>query len=287
MPSQGAGPPALGDCQSARGAAGGGCVSAGLAWGRCGASESTASTPPGEGTASALRTPLSSCACEGSASAPRTPRSAGPPTAGSLQYPSLQGPSLEHCGFPEVLRGPAAPWPTWGLGRCPRRRWCGFLSKGAGVANIVQSRRSSACDALESATTAVVSLIYKLQVRSPELIDEFFSLAEQLVDNTRRFVAADVVLQRVLSSGFTSSDEQRREQIVNAIEAEMEKTFSVRETTKSLMREVGHRGLPPSSEASATTGGAAQPADSERRLLPRPPTTPPPRHLFDNSTISQ
>ncbi len=147
MPSQGAGPPALGDCQSARGAAGGGCVSAGLAWGRCGASESTASTPPGEGTASALRTPLSSCACEGSASAPRTPRSAGPPTAGSLQYPSLQGPSLEHCGFPEVLRGPAAPWPTWGLGRCPRRRWCGFLSKGAGVANIEQSRRSSACDA--------------------------------------------------------------------------------------------------------------------------------------------
>ena len=28
------------------------------------------------------------------------------------------------------------------------------------------------------------------------------------------------------------------------------------------MRQVGHRGLPPSSEASATTGGAAQPADS-------------------------
>ena len=91
-----------------------------------------------------------------------------------------------------------------------------------GVANIEHSRRSSACDALETATTTVVSLIYKLEVRSPELIDEFFSLAEQLVDNTRRFVAADVVLQRVLRSGFSSSDEQRREQIVNAIEAEME-----------------------------------------------------------------
>ena len=47
-------------------------------------------------------------------------------------------------------------------------------------------------------------------------------MAEQLVENTRRFVAADVVLQRVLRSGFTSSDEQRREHIVNAIEAEME-----------------------------------------------------------------
>ena len=148
-----------------------------------------------------------------------------------------------------------------------------------GVANVEHSRRSSACDAL--------------QVCSPELIDDFLSLAEQLVGNTRRFVAADVVLQRVLRSGFTSSDEQRREQIVNAIEAEMEKTFSCRETTKSLMREVGHRGLPPSSEASATiggasqpadsTGGAAQTADSARHLLPRPPTTPPPGHLLDNS----
>ena len=80
--------------------------------------------------------------------------------------------------------------------------------------------------------------MYKLQVRSPELIDEFFSLAEQLVENTRRFVAADVVLQRVLRSGFTSSDEQRREQIVNAIEAEMEKTYSCRKTTKSLLQEL-------------------------------------------------
>ena len=110
-----------------------------------------------------------------------------------------------------------------------------------GVANVEHSRRSSACDALETATTTVVSLMYKLQFRLPELIDKFFSLAEQLVDNTRRFVAADVVLQRVLRSGFTSSDEQRRGQIVNAIEAEMETTFFCRETTKGLMREVGHR----------------------------------------------
>ena len=79
-----------------------------------------------------------------------------------------------------------------------------------GVANVEHSRRSSACDALETATTAVVSLMYKLQVRLPELIDEFFSLAEQLVENTRRFIASDVVLQRVLRSVFTSSDEQRR-----------------------------------------------------------------------------
>ena len=89
------------------------------------------------------------------------------------------------------------------------------------------------------------------------------------MDNTRRFVGADVVL------------------IVNAIEVEMEKTFVCRKTTQSLMRDLGHRGLPPRSEASATTGGAAQPADSERRLLPRPPRTPPPRHLLDNSTIAQ
>ena len=129
-------------------------------------------------------------------------------------------------------------------------------------------------------------MMYKLQIRSPELIDEFFSLAEQLVENTRRFVAADVVLQRVLTSGLTSSDEQRREEIVSAINAEMEKTFSCRTTTQSLIRELGHRGLPPRSGASASTGGAAQPADSERRLLPRPPTTPPPQHLVDNPEIS-
>ena len=42
-----------------------------------------------------------------------------------------------------------------------------------GVANVEHSRRSSACDASESATTAVDSLMYKLQIRSPELIDEF------------------------------------------------------------------------------------------------------------------
>jgi len=94
-----------------------------------------------------------------------------------------------------------------------------------GVANVEHSRRFSACDALQTATTAVVSLLYKLQFRSPELIDEFKSLVERLVVNTSRFVAADVVLQRLLSSGFTSSDEQRREEIVNAIEAEMGKHF--------------------------------------------------------------
>ena len=65
--------------------------------------------------------------------------------------------------------------------------------------------------------------MYKLEVRSPDLIEEFISLAEQLAENQRRFIAADVVLQRVLSSDFTSSDEQRREQIVSAIDAEMEK----------------------------------------------------------------
>ena len=129
--------------------------------------------------------------------------------------------------------------------------------------------------------------MYKLHLRSPESMDEFISLAEQLVENQRRYVAADVVLQRVLTGGFTSADEQRREEIVSAIEAEMETTFSCRKTTQSRMRELGHRGLPPRNEASASSGGAAQPADSERRVLPRPPTTPPPRHLFDNSTISQ
>ena len=118
-----------------------------------------------------------------------------------------------------------------------------------------------------------------LQVRSLELIEEFCSLAEQLVENSRRFVAADVVLQRVLGSGFTSSDEQRK--IVNAIETEMEKTFSCLETTKGRMREVGSRELLSRSRASASSGGAAQPADSERRLLPRSPTTPPPQHLYD------
>ena len=92
-----------------------------------------------------------------------------------------------------------------------------------GVANVEHSRRLSACDALQTATTAVVAMMYKLQIRSAELIDEFFNLAEQLVENTRRFVAAGVVLQCVLTSGLTSSDEQRREDIVSAINAEMEK----------------------------------------------------------------
>ena len=93
-----------------------------------------------------------------------------------------------------------------------------------GVANVERSRRFSACDALDTAKTAVIALKYKLQVRSPQLIEEFCSLAQQLVENARRYVATDVVLQRVLASGLTSTDEQRRKHIVNAIEAEMEKT---------------------------------------------------------------
>ena len=68
--------------------------------------------------------------------------------------------------------------------------------------------------------------------------------ADAQFDYTRRSVAADVVLQRVLTGGRTFSYEQRREQIVNAIEAEMEATFACRETTQSLLRDVGHRGLP-------------------------------------------
>ena len=82
--------------------------------------------------------------------------------------------------------------------------WADFLNKlercvvahtreELGVANVERSRRSSACDALETAKNAVFALKYKLQVRSLELIEEFCSLAEQLVDNSRRFVAADVV----------------------------------------------------------------------------------------------
>ena len=146
----------------------------------------------------------------------------------------------------------------------------------------------------KKAKIAVIALKYKLQDRSPELIGEFCSLAEQLVENSRRFVATDVVLQRVLGSGFTSSDEQRRTQIVNAIEAEMEKTFSCKKTTTDRLREIGHHGLPHRSGASASSGGAAQPADSapaitggaaqaadcERRLMPRPPSKPPPSHLL-------
>ena len=92
-----------------------------------------------------------------------------------------------------------------------------------GVANVERSRRFSACDALDTAKTAVIALKYKLQVRSPELIEEFCSLAQQLVENARRFVAADFVLQRVLTNRLTSSEEQRREAIVSAINAEMEK----------------------------------------------------------------
>ena len=107
------------------------------------------------------------------------------------------------------------------------------------------------------------------------------------MENTRRFAAADVVLQRVLSIAFPSSVEERRQEIVGAIAAEMENTFSCREATKGLMRDVGHRGLPPRSGTCASIGGAAQPADSEQVLLPRQPTTPPPSHLLDNSQIAQ
>ena len=166
-----------------------------------------------------------------------------------------------------------------------------------GVGKVERSRRFSDCDALDTAKTAVIALKYMLQDRSPEFLEEFCSLAQQLVENSRRFVAADLVLQRVLTNCLTSSEEQRREAIVSAINAEMEKTFSCRRTTLGLMRELGHRGLPPRSGASASSGGAAQPADSvcastgvaaqpadcERRLMPRPPSTPPPSHLLDNS----
>ena len=124
--------------------------------------------------------------------------------------------------------------------------------------------------------------MYKLMIRSPELTGEFLNVVEQLYENRRRFEAADVVLQCLfhwpLDIQLRPAD---RAEIVNAINAEMEKTFTCRTTTKSLIRELGHRGLPPRSGASASTGGAAQPADSERRLLPRPPTTPPPSNLFD------
>ena len=138
-------------------------------------------------------------------------------------------------------------------------------------------------------------MMYKLEIRSPELIDEFLNVVEQLVENQRRFVAADVVLQRFFTVGLTSSYEQRREEIVNAINAEMDKTLTSRTTMRSLIEELGHRGVPPRSGASASTGGAGQPADlasastggaaqsadSERGLLSRPPTTPPPSNLFD------
>ena len=79
-----------------------------------------------------------------------------------------------------------------------------------GVANVEHSRLSSTCDAMETAMTAVQAMLYKLQIRSPELIDEFCTLVEQLGEN-RRFeqVAADVVLQRVFTDGFASSYEQR------------------------------------------------------------------------------
>ena len=51
--------------------------------------------------------------------------------------------------------------------------------------------------------TAVQVLMYKLHIDSPELIEEFFNVVEQLGENQRRFIAADFVLQRVLTGGFS------------------------------------------------------------------------------------
>ena len=47
-----------------------------------------------------------------------------------------------------------------------------------GVANVEHPRLSSTCDALQTGTTAVRVMMYKLQIRSPELIDEFFTVLE-------------------------------------------------------------------------------------------------------------
>ena len=80
---------------------------------------------------------------------------------------------------------------------------CAQTRQELGVANVEHSRRSSACDAYQTATTAVVAMMYKLQIRSPELIDEFCNVVEQLGENQRRFVAAGIVLQRVLTGGFS------------------------------------------------------------------------------------
>ena len=85
-------------------------------------------------------------------------------------------------------------------------------------ANVERSRRSSACDAVKTIKTTVNAMKCKLQVRSLESIEEFCSLAEQFVDNSCRSVATDVVLHRVLGGSFTSSDQQRREHIVTAIQ---------------------------------------------------------------------
>ena len=52
-------------------------------------------------------------------------------------------------------------------------------------------------------TTAVVTMTYKRQIRLSELIDEFCNVVEQLGENQRRFVAADFVLQRVLTGGLS------------------------------------------------------------------------------------
>ena len=96
-----------------------------------------------------------------------------------------------------------------------------------GVANVEHPRLSSTCDALQTGMTAVRVMMYKLQIRSPELIDEFFTVVEQLWENQRRFVAADVVLRRVFNDGFTSSYELPRAEIAKAINAEMDNFSAV------------------------------------------------------------
>ena len=178
------------------------------------------------------------------------------------------------------------------LDRCA----CAQARQELSVANVEHSRRFSTCDALQTAATAVGVMMYKLMIRSPELTGEFLNVVEQLYENRRRFEAADVVLQRLfhwpLDIQLRPAD---RAEIVNAINAEMDKTLTSSTTIRSLIEELGHRGVPPRSGASASTGGAGQPADlasastggaarpadSEGGLLPRPPTTPSPSNLGD------
>ena len=50
-------------------------------------------------------------------------------------------------------------------------------------ANVERSRRSSVCDDVKTIKTTANALKCKLQVRSPESIEEFCSLAEQFVEN--------------------------------------------------------------------------------------------------------
>ena len=80
---------------------------------------------------------------------------------------------------------------------------CAQRRQELGVAKVEHSRRSSARDAYQMVTTAVVTMTYKRQIRLSELIDEFCNVVEQLGENQRRFVAADFVLQRVLTGGLS------------------------------------------------------------------------------------